>query len=900
MADEHGAERPGLAGRGHERAAFERALNLARGGTPQVLVVEGGAGMGKSALLDEFAAGVSADENVIRATCDRFEVEVPFAIVGMLTGEWLDPLVSPVSVGRALLEWLGEQQPDGGVAVLLFDDVHWMDVASAAALRFALRRLRADRVLVVLARRPTDGVHPWSSLLADTRLATRLVLSPLTVADVASMVIAQGSRSPDVARAERLRDQSGGLPLLIKALIQGADLDGPRVRRRGPAARVPTVKATERLIQTLEPSSRRLLQALAVIAAPADVIDLGQVADVADPTAALTEALGTPVLTRLDDSHRVDFTHALFRDAVYDGIAPDQRREMHTRAADRTTGAVRLRHRVAAADRPDAALFDDLRTTARSHASNGEDGLAATSYLDARTVSPDAGERDRMLALAVFHHVRAGNLRDAVDLQPTLEGTTATSVRDLAMGILLRETGHPGPAREHLTTAVAAAQAAGEPIALGQAALELATLHMNLTNGPGVVEAAQHALRSDDDVQVGQARVMLAMGLWFVGRSPEASRQLDQLPAAITGTWIDATQYAVRGIMAFYANDYVLARRRLDAAVGMAHLWRPSVILDQVYLERFLMLYASGDWDAATIDAANALALAEAGERTWLLPLAHAAAAQVPAGRGRWDEADHHLARARHFLAATPSFQGAGSVADAAVTLAVARGAWDEVLPILAPMVTGESLAQLVLLGAYRAAIPLSVEAHCRLRHLDEARAGLADFENAIEANPGAGGPYHVEYLRGLLAQTCGDAAAARVHYAEGLQEPGLDGRPLAKARLLHAYGRLELASGSRRAAIDLLRAARALYLELRAAPFQQRCEEDLAACGLRMADTKENPLALTAREQDVATLIARGLTNAEAAGELFVTAKTVEYHLGNIYAKLGISSRRQLRTVFS
>ena len=101
---------------------------------------------------------------------------------------------------------------------------------------------------------------------------------------------AQGSRSTDPSQAERLLVQSGGLPLLVEALVQASDLEDAPTRPSGRSAPVPTVRATEQLIQTLDPSARRLLQALAVLAAPSGLIDLGQVADLPDPATALTAA----------------------------------------------------------------------------------------------------------------------------------------------------------------------------------------------------------------------------------------------------------------------------------------------------------------------------------------------------------------------------------------------------------------------------------------------------------------------------------------------------------------------------------------------------------------------------------------------------------------------------------
>ena len=154
--------------------------------------------------------------------------------------------------------------------------------------------------------------------------------------------------------------------------------------------------------------------------------------------------------------------------------------------------------------------------------------------------------------------------------------------------------------------------------------------------------------------------------------------------------------------------------------------------------------------------------------------------------------------------------------------------------------------------------------------------------------------PSRLGWLRGLLAEARADAQAAQRHYAEDLADPQTHEVPFVLAQLLCTSGKLERAIGNRREAVDRLTRARDIFAGLRAAPFLERASAELAACGLHspIAD----PLALTQREQDVAALVVRGYTNKEAAAELFLTAKTVEYHLRNIYAKLGISSRRDLR----
>ena len=155
-------------------------------------------------------------------------------------------------------------------------------------------------------------------------------------------------------------------------------------------------------------------------------------------------------------------------------------------------------------------------------------------------------------------------------------------------------------------------------------------------------------------------------------------------------------------------------------------------------------------------------------------------------------------------------------------------------------------------------------------------------------------GPRRLHLVRGLLAEARGDSARARDHYAAELGDAELAQTPFLRAQTLHTAGRLERSLGHRHDAVRRLTCAQAIYASLEAAPFLQRCAADLQAC--EVASPAAPVTTLTPRERDVAALVRRGYTNKEVAAELFLTAKTVEYHLRNIYAKLGLTGRQQLR----
>jgi ATP/maltotriose-dependent transcriptional regulator MalT len=177
---------------------------------------------------------------------------------------------------------------------------------------------------------------------------------------------------------------------------------------------------------------------------------------------------------------------------------------------------------------------------------------------------------------------------------------------------------------------------------------------------------------------------------------------------------------------------------------------------------------------------------------------------------------------------------------------------------------------------------------------LDTARGQLEGLRAAAEER-GLDLRAQIVGLDALLALGHGDAASASEGFARAVELAGPDVQVLDRAELHHRFGRLLVGSGRRRDGLAQLRQARELLVG--AEPFVQRVEADLAAAGMRAPRRgPRSPLELTDRERDVVALIVAGMSNREAAAELYVSDKAVEYHLGNVYAKLGIRSRRELR----
>ena len=271
----------------------------------------------------------------------------------------------------------------------------------------------------------------------------------------------------------------------------------------------------------------------------------------------------------------------------------------------------------------------------------------------------------------------------------------------------------------------------------------------------------------------------------------------------------------------------------------------------------------------------------------------HALLGTLLAYRGDWQNAEVSIAMAGETAIRSNTVEAVATSRIAKAALARATNLHEGVIGLLSDL----SRFVPMLSGLYF--VPSLIAALIDVGNLDEARLQIDDLERMAAER-------QIDFesrLLGLRANLAGrtnqpdkateifDAAIAKF----GPADPFLD-----RALLHHSYGKMLLANGSRRSAVDQLRTARELLSSVGAEPFVVRVDDELASSGLKSPDRSKSrsTLDLTNRERDVAFLVSRGLTNPEVAGQLYVSRKAVEYHLSNIYAKLGISGRRELRNM--
>ncbi|MEA5453117.1 LuxR C-terminal-related transcriptional regulator [Sinomonas sp. JGH33] len=887
-----------------ELSAMSGCLRDAMAGTPRFVLLEGEGGTGKTALLQEFAAAQRGVQ-LAWATGDEAETVLSYGLLNQLRARLPRPEAGtprtegnqdPFAQGAALLQELGEAQRAGPV-LLVVDDAHLVDRSSLAALTFALRRLRNDQVMTVLATRESGVEHLPAGLL---RLAqdqgTRLTLRGLTVAEISELAEATGFGRISVPAAARLREHTGGHALYLRALLAevGSDqIEALDVPLPAPRSLALTVLAG---LRETSAEAQRLAAACAVLGPGATPFEIARIGGVVDPLPAIEELQRLALVVAEDhpDGRRIGFAHPLLRAAVYDDLGLATRAALHVRAASMKSGREALRHRVAAASEPDPGLVAALREQAGADREIGAWEAAAEALFAAARLSQPGPARDRLWVDGIELLLADGDVPSAqMHLRQLASRREDPHALQLSARICLL-LGDLGAAAEQAGEAWRLARQ-HDPGARDSAAGILALLCLLRNDGDGAAMWAERALLSGllPPEAASPTRAIYAFGRALAGRADDGLRIL----AEVSDVPSHRPEIDVRGFLRLWTDDIAGALadlRSVDWVEGFGR-GRGQDIFHVAALSYLAETnFRLGDWDAAWVTSEHAVSLVEDTGQIYLLAQAHAMATLVPAARGRWDEAERHLELAVAAAEANGDAPSRCYADNAAVHLAacradpravVGRAQW---LLTDGPGGTHEPgfyswpihfVSALVQLGRFEEAAVIAerYEAVARLRGRRSRLAGLAR-------------------VRGELAAARRDTATARALFEESIRlgDGSVDALEAATARA--SYGRFLRRRGERRGAVEQLGMARAMFASLGADPFVQRCDAELAACGhSRGSGPGAMVPELTPQELAVARLVSAGRTNREAAQELVLSVKTVGYHLGNVYAKLGVRSRTEL-----
>jgi DNA-binding CsgD family transcriptional regulator len=906
-------------------------------GRPLCAVVEGPAGMGKTTLCEAFLAA-HPRVAVARADASPWERDLVGGVLAQLglvpdenpgrTGTPTDPQCATAQpawlpAGRAALAGLTALAARGPVLVFI-DSLEDADVLSLEALAYAARRVRGPVALLAALR--SGGADPGSpaASFADAVGARRLTLGPLPAQGLRWLAQVHSGVHLSPEATQSLWNVSRGNPgLAVEALDHGlASLGAEALAAQGPGAVVPSVASrVETALSLLPPDSRSLVEAVSVLGGTPTGAAAAQLAGlpVDDPQALLAAAdaawrAGLLECRTVAGSLQLTLRDPLVRDAVHAGLGPRDRASLHRRAAG-LAGSTRerVRHLVAAAAMPDAGLAAEVDRLADEEAAAGDWSASADALMAASQLHVDPGLRENRLLRAAEAMVGAGDLPQAAPLARRIESLPQSAARDAVLAYYAIHRGHARRAAALLDRA----WETREP--LGSADLASRIAQYRVLNAladwdiPALLDWTERAVRlAGPESAAGiEARAMLGLGLGSAGRRDEARAAYDELASSPHLGGRDQRLHLGRGWLALALDDIDEARLELRAAIPQAR--RPGALRITLWAHVWLARaeFSVGRWDEALAVARAGIALNAPVGMDLVEPLLHFTAAQVHALRGDAEEAARHRRLAQPGPEAYPVMHLGGALATAAV--AESAGDYPAVLRAFEPVVRLDRSRGIDEPGfwpwqdVYANALVLT-------GRVEEADAFLRPLEAAARAAAHRSTIARLGYVRGRVLGAQGRLDDAVRCFEDSLAE--LDGLslPYAMARGRFAYGQTLRRSGRRRDATEVLASARDAFSAIGATVYVARCDRELQAAGTsafrtvphhpgRSRDTGRQQEGLhpafTAQEAAVARLVAGGLSNREAAHELFVSVKTIQYHLTRIYAKLGISSRAELAALY-
>jgi DNA-binding CsgD family transcriptional regulator len=880
---------------------------------PAGLVIEGEAGIGKSTVWLAAVAG-ARERGFLVLSSRPAEAERGLAHVGLgdLFEDVLDDVLPALSTPRrralevALLraEASGDAVDHRALAVAVrdvlhrlseskpilvaIDDVQWLDPSSSNALSFALRRLVAKRVLVLLARRLLDRAEPseLEHAFASQRIE-RLPVGPLSVGALHRLLYDRFERPFARQTLLRIHERSGGNPFFALELARVLDVDVDTLEP------LPVPETLDELVRTrlagLPAATREALALAAALGTPSESLleRAGVAADALEP------AVAARVVER--DNGIVRFTHPLLSSALYRDLG-EQRRSVHARIAGIVDDAVvRARHLALSRDEPDAQIARELDAAATLAAGRGAAAAAAEIAEHALRLTPsDAWDDRHRRALAAARAHRAAG-----------EWTRARTIASELLG----ESGI-GPLRAEALRLLAELEGLGRAVALLEEALREASsrpalrarIHCQLawtarfTKGfVGALEHARAALELADDLDDDALRVRALEMLSFLGHAvgdPDAPAHAAR--AHDLATAIGDQELLFRATSAL--GNVLEARRDVDAArMLLERQYREWHERDELLASELLYGLAwvelwGGRWQLAADYAARAyeIAVQYGLEAPWY----HLPIAVIAAHRGQLELARAHSERA---LRLGEEQIGQRTPVHLATLGVVALQSGE---PGTAVEWFDKAAATTARLGWHEAAqrwwIGDHAEVLLELGRIDDAVRILDGWEADARRLEREWVLAPVTRCRGLVAAARGDVEAADSLLEDAVAQHETVGDTFGRARALLALGVVRRRERQKRVARDTIEAALAGFEQLGAATWIAKARGELGRIGGR---TREE--GLTTAERRVAVLVAEGRTNREVAAALFLGERTVETHLSHVYAKLGLRSRTELARTF-
>jgi DNA-binding CsgD family transcriptional regulator len=872
-----------------------RLLHQAEAGTAQLVVVRGPAGCGKSTLVRRF---MDTNKHLAAWTSAgvRWEKDIPgSALQGLLppTCE-----VSETPLAERLLDFLRDVGRHPGI--LLIENLQWSDAESLAALLFTWRRLRTERVLVILVLREEDAAFlpAGARELLEAANGTTLELDPPTAAELKEISASRVGVNLSVAAAGQLSTYTGGnIHTALDLIRENPEETWNHLNQRFPAPRAVTAEVTQ-LLDGLSAPARALIEAAAILG-QGPRLDMVVALSAAGDLLPLVEecvASGLVEVVGSGGNLALQFTGHIRQMAVYHLIPLSRRLALHAAAA--TLGDCAgdpLGHRADATLLSDPDLSHQLEIHAQQQAARGEWSSAAVSLNRAAQLAPDASHREPLLLKAVDATVAAGELPRALSFSDELASLASSPAGDLLSGYIAILQGQALTADRWLTRAWSGAEHSQDTELMATVSQRRVLHSLGRLDGALLVDWAERTreLAAAGSTLSVEASAIQGLGLGMLGRGREGENILTGMLATLpTGAQRQRAEMAM-GWLHVAGDQIELARHELmsSSSTDFSEGSHRIALWARAWLSR--AEYSAGDWDQALETMRTAVVLQERSGIELVRPLLHFTAVQIHAMRGEQEEVDEHLAKAWVRTGSYEVMQVPYRMARAAA--ARARADYDEVILALEPLLAMDRSHGIDEPGFW----PwhdLYADALVRKERLDEAAEFLDPLLALARKRKHRSTIARLLVVRGQLLSSRGDLEGSRDSFEEALALlQGLT-LPVLRANIEYAYGQSLRRAGKRGDAVGPLTRALAGYTQLGATIYVERCNRELQATGISVPrrDTADWS-TLTAQEKAVAALVCAGASNKKAAEELFIGAKTVQYHLTRLYAKLGVTSRTEL-----
>ena len=898
-----------MVGRRNERAVLDGLLEAVRAGRSGALVVRGEAGVGKTALLD-YAIESASGLRVARAVGVESEIELAFAALHQMCAPMLDHLehlpapqreALAVTFGLSsgavpdrffvslavlgLLSEVTEERP----LVCVIDDAQWLDRASAQTLAFVARRLLAESVLMLFASR-----EPGEELQG----LPELVVRGLAEAEARELLASVIPGPLDEQVREQIVAETRGNPLALLELPRGL----PPAQLAGgfglPGALALSERLEESFLQRLEtlPPETQLLLLVAAAEPVGDPVLLWRAAERLGICISAMEAAERVGLVEVRQGTR--FRHPLVRSAIYRAAAPEDRRRVHVVLAETTEPELdpdrRAWHRAQASAAPDEDVATELERSAGRAQARG--GLAAAAAFLERAVAltPDDARRAERALAAAQAKFQAGAPEAAAVLLAAAELAPLDELARARVDLLRAEIAYSQKRGSDAPPLLLRAAKRLEPLdaALARAtyreALNAATWADSSAEGVGALEVAQAVLAAPPPERPTPAGLLLegAAVQCTEGFAAGVSELKRALSALRSGDISDEEQLEWSVLIYRTAVDlwddeswYVMASRCVEQARGSGALPALHFALNaRVVADAFMGELAGG---FSRMEELKTVCDVIGSELPPYSPLA------LAAWRGREAEVSELIAATTTEALARGETQALSATQWAAAVLYNGLGRYEEALAAAARAVdyqhlgfSGWSLAELIEAAARRGKLDHAADALEQLAA--RARDCGSDWALGIESRS-----------RALLSE----GEAADELYRDAIERLGRTRvrTELARGHLL--FGEWLRRERRRLEAREQLRTAHEMLTAMGVGAFAERAARELLATGERVRKRRvETRDELTAQERQIARLARDGLSNPEIGARLFISPRTVEYHLHKVFTKLQIGSRTELQ----